>query len=324
MKTLMKTVFGSHLYGLSTPTSDRDYKGIFIPTAREIILGGREVYNESTGGKGKNTVDDIDTEMMSLRQFLRLASKGETMCIDMLHSNQLIETTKYWDYIHQKRSMFYTTKMDAFLGYCRKQATKYGVKGTRLAALERVMAVVKAVPQDERGYRLSSFVGRLPTDEFTFPSAEISRTGEVVQFYEVLGRKYLYGIKFTEFEHQITKIWEEYGDRAKKAKEEVGVDWKALSHAVRGGEQLLEIYRTGDLKFPLKHREFILDIKLGKRSLVDEVNPYLEQLMNDVEKEIVIAKKNGMREKVDTEFWDNFLYEMYVEEVNYGDRSNLL
>ncbi|ADM80099.1 hypothetical protein phiAS5_ORF0256 [Aeromonas phage phiAS5] len=315
MKTMMKTVFGSHLYGLSTPTSDRDYKGIFIPTKREIILGGREVYNESTGGKGKNGADDIDTEMMSLRQFIKLASKGETMCIDMLHSNQLLETSPYWEVIQQNRSMFYTTRMDAFLGYCRKQATKYGVKGTRLAALERVMTVISNIPQSDMNYRLRYFVDRLPTDEFTFSGTEVSRTGETVEFYEVLGRKYLYGIKITEFIQQVQKIWEEYGDRAKRAKEEVGVDWKALSHAIRGGEQLLEIYRTGDLKFPLKHREFILDVKLGKRSLVDEVNPYLEQLMNDVEKEVVIARKNGMRETVNREYWDDFVYEVYLAEL---------
>ena len=45
LNVIMKTVFGSHLYGLSTPESDMDFKGVFVPTAREIILGGRDVYN---------------------------------------------------------------------------------------------------------------------------------------------------------------------------------------------------------------------------------------------------------------------------------------
>lgn len=39
MKIIMETVFGSHLYGLNTPTSDKDYKGIFLPHPRDILLG---------------------------------------------------------------------------------------------------------------------------------------------------------------------------------------------------------------------------------------------------------------------------------------------
>lgn len=31
MKTVMKSYFGSHLYGTSTPESDVDFKEIFIP-----------------------------------------------------------------------------------------------------------------------------------------------------------------------------------------------------------------------------------------------------------------------------------------------------
>lgn len=317
MNVMMKTIFGSNLYGLATPESDKDYKGIFIPTAREIVLGGRDTYNTSTGGKHKNGAEDVDTEMMSLRQFIRLASKGETMCIDMLHARpeHLVSTTGLWDFVHDHREMFYTTKMDAFLGYCRKQASKYGVKGSRLAALERVMVFCKSVPQANWDYKLRNFIEFMPKDEFTFSGTDTTKSGDEISFYEVLGRRYLYGIKFSEFASQVSKIYEDYGDRAKKAKEQVGVDWKALSHAVRGGEQLLEIYQTGDLQFPLKNRQFILDVKLGKKSLVDEVQPYLEDLTDRVEAEIKIATANGMRSHVDVEYWNQFVYDVYSDEV---------
>jgi predicted nucleotidyltransferase len=36
---ICETVFGSHLYGTSTEQSDRDYKGIFLPSAQDILLG---------------------------------------------------------------------------------------------------------------------------------------------------------------------------------------------------------------------------------------------------------------------------------------------
>ena len=35
---LVVTVHGSHLYGTSTPSSDRDYKGVHLPSGRELVL----------------------------------------------------------------------------------------------------------------------------------------------------------------------------------------------------------------------------------------------------------------------------------------------
>ena len=34
----MKCKHGSHLYGLNTPNSDIDYKGIFMPDLNELLL----------------------------------------------------------------------------------------------------------------------------------------------------------------------------------------------------------------------------------------------------------------------------------------------
>ncbi len=70
MHTMVKMVFGSHLYGLDTENSDKDYRGIFVPTAKEIILGSmKEHYDQSTSGQGiKNTKDDIDVNMFSLKK----------------------------------------------------------------------------------------------------------------------------------------------------------------------------------------------------------------------------------------------------------------
>lgn len=38
MNMIMNGIFGSHLYGTSTENSDRDYKGIYIPTKEECYL----------------------------------------------------------------------------------------------------------------------------------------------------------------------------------------------------------------------------------------------------------------------------------------------
>ena len=36
---VVKMKFGSHLYGTATPKSDIDYKGVYLPSREEILLG---------------------------------------------------------------------------------------------------------------------------------------------------------------------------------------------------------------------------------------------------------------------------------------------
>ena len=46
---IVKTIFGSHLYGTSTPESDNDFKGVFLPSKEQILLNEiPKSINEST------------------------------------------------------------------------------------------------------------------------------------------------------------------------------------------------------------------------------------------------------------------------------------
>ena len=36
---LLRTVYGSHLYGTSTPSSDFDYKVVYLPPLEDVLLG---------------------------------------------------------------------------------------------------------------------------------------------------------------------------------------------------------------------------------------------------------------------------------------------
>ena len=72
--------FGSHLYGTNTPDSDTDYKGIYLPTAKEIVLGTYKKtisISRNKADKERNTKDDVDNEFFSLDRYLR-TSNGRT------------------------------------------------------------------------------------------------------------------------------------------------------------------------------------------------------------------------------------------------------
>jgi predicted nucleotidyltransferase len=110
MVLLMQTPFGSHLYGLETPTSDRDYKGIFMPEARDILLGTIPKTQKLSSGPSheRNSQGDVDSETYSLHHFVQLALQGQTVALDMLHGNMETETSSEWRFLKKNRWRFYT------------------------------------------------------------------------------------------------------------------------------------------------------------------------------------------------------------------------
>lgn len=325
----MKGYFGSHLYGTSTPESDVDFKEIFIPHPKDILMcRAMNHTNLNTNDTAtKNSKDDIDHELFSLKYFFELASAGETIALDMLHtpSNLVVKSDlpDVWKFIQDNRSHFYTTDMKSYLGYVRKQAAKYGVKGSRLADLRKVIDIIKDIPEwkyDDRPlqkglnerWKVQDIQDKLPIGEFLeWTTFKDHKSGEQ-HFYNVLGRKFQTTITIHEMKHSLIKLWDEYGERARKAEANEGIDWKALSHAYRAGIQLMEIYKTGDLVYPLEFSQSVLEIKKGNVPF-KHVQQALEEVVDEVERLASQAAKNGMRDKVDMSFWNDFVEKVYLE-----------
>ena len=324
MKTIVKAYFGSHLYGTYTPYSDVYFKEIYVPNARDILtVNVKEHMSKNTNNTAsKNTKDDVDHELYSLKYFFKLAADGETVALDMLHTPQSLvvksDLPDVWKYIQDNRSRFYTTNMKSYLGYVRKQASKYGVKGSRLAVLRQALKRSNEWGQyfdNGAVIRLSHMKNVLPVGEFaSWVETENEKTGKQT-FYNLLDRKFQDTLTNKEFNAILVKLEENYGERARKAEANEGIDWKALSHACRGGLQLLEIYKTGDLVYPLQDAPFILDVKLGKHTF-KTVQEFLEDIVDQVEHAAEQAAKNGMQQKVDMSFWDDFLEQVYLENHN--------
>ncbi|WP_426770672.1 DNA polymerase beta superfamily protein [Enterobacter cloacae complex sp. 363J6] len=325
MKTVMETVFGSHLYGLNTPTSDKDYKGIFLPHPRDILLGkAPKTIDTSTGDKSsKNTVDDVDRQLYSLTKFISLACDGDTVALDMLHASddKLIANSEIWQYIRANRWRFYTTELTGLFGYVRKQAAKYGVKGSRLAALREVVDVLNDTQNEmvvktplcntTHRVKVGDVSHTFPTNEFCRFVTDTTMKSGCQDFYEVLGRKFQSTITVAEMKKSVYKLWDEYGERARQAEANNGIDWKALSHALRGGMQLIQIYKDGDIVYPLPDSAFLKLVKAGGVPFAT-VQEKLEEVMGEVERLAAVSK---YPKEVDREFWNDFIERVYSDHV---------
>ena len=295
-------IFGSHLYGTSTENSDTDYKGVFMPSEEQILLGKiPKSYNQSTGkSDSKNSSEDIDTEIYSLHYFIKLALEGQTVAIDMIHApNQFIlESSDIWLDIVRNKRKFYTKNLNAFVGYARRQASKYGIKGSRLDASKTVYDIL--ISHDPE-IKISNIWNKLPENEYC---KFLGKNQNGIKEYQVCGRTIQETGKIGYCADVVKKFYENYGERAKQAAQNKGIDWKAVSHAVRAAIQVKMILVDGDIKFPLPQADLILKIKQGKLDYLTEAGPILENMMSEVEE---LSLKSNLPSKPDYEFWERFI-----------------
>jgi hypothetical protein len=322
MDLIVEMQFGSHLYGTATPQSDLDFKAVYLLDARDILL--QRVQNTITHAPDKsdgekNAPGDVDREIHSLQRYLELLAEGQTMALDMLFAPESAMTSPpsaLWLEIQANVPRLVTRRASAFLRYCRQQANKYGIKGSRLSAARQAFAVLVdaeakygtaaklAVAESE----LEASIGTsehvtlidLPTPADTF-----------VRHFEVCGKKMPFTSSIKSAREIAQRLVNEYGQRALQAERNEGIDWKALSHAVRVGREALELLQTGKITFPLPCAAEILAIKQGARAY-EAVAETIDRLLVDVEE---AAVSSSLREAPDLAFMDDLVARAYRGKV---------
>lgn len=312
MKTIVKMNFGSHLYGTNSETSDKDYKGVYLPSFEDCILGNVKrslVNNSKSNSEIKNTKDDFDSETYSLQYFLlELGKNGDTTFLDMIHApdSALIESSDIWQYIRQNKSKFYTKSLKSYIGYCRGQAAKYGIRGSKLEEAQKILNILN---NHNEGEKLANFWEELPNSEYSKRYDIDNCQAKDKRAFDFCGKKLMADTNVFFAKQTIQKFYDSYGERARMAQANEGIDWKAISHAFRVGYQLKELYTTGNLIFPLKDAEFLRKIKKGVYHYVnDKIAEKLENLISEIE---MLANNSIYPEKVDIKEWENFIVKLY-------------
>ena len=334
MRTIVRITFGSTLYGTTTPTSDIDYKSVFVPPSADILLQRVKptISNQRPKSEGeKNYAGEIDEEAYSLQRYLSLASEGQTVALDMLFAPRWAMVDKpawEWEEIERNRSRLITRKSAAFVGYCRTQANKYGIKGSRVAAaraaFELLDSALKSLGTTAKLREITDEIEKLtPTNEHMAlldieGAVDIKGVKRTVRHWEVCNRKMPLTQTIKSSHEVMRRIVDEYGHRALQAESNQGVDWKALSHAVRVGRQAIELLNTGEVIFPRPERKHLLAVKTGQldyKIVAEEI----ENLLTEVEE---AAEKSTLPEKADQKWIDDFVAGVHRQEI-YGEYGRL-
>ena len=318
--TVVRIEFGSHLYGTNTPSSDHDYKSVYIPCVDDILLQrvkGSTGHKVKRYEKDKNGPEDTDDEAYSLQRYMNLLAEGQTVTIDMLFAPNPLITSPLWEDIQSNKDRILTKKSASFVGYCRTQANKYGIKGSRVSAAKEAMELFQ---HGIEVHGTQAKVGDWLTDDFnngnehTHIVTKETTPGKFETYFECCNRKVGFKNTLKEAAAIFTHIYEEYGHRARLAQTNEGIDWKALSHAVRVANEAIELLTTSNVTFPLPNAQHVLSIKRGEIPYV-LVAEEIESLLLDVEK---ASESSTLRDDADTEFIDDLVKRAYRQSVFSG------
>jgi len=312
LNILVKSHFGSKLYGTDTPSSDTDYKGVFLPSFEDVVLqrAKKSINYKTNPGKERNTFEDIDEQYFSLQYFFELCGKGDMVAIDLLHAPSqffIDNVSPIWEEIHSLRHKFITKNLAGYIGYIGKQVNKYGAKGGRVKLIEDTLSILDGLnPEDRFAAAWDAVKDVEGVHEVSVDKGEKSYT-----YLSIAGKMFDRNAPIRMVRPPIQAEWDNVGQRALDARNNKNVDWKAVSHAVRACYQVEELLTDGDITFPLKKADFIKQIKLGKFDFID-----ISRILDD-KNELVFSllKKADIPDKVDMKPFNNILFRLYEKKA---------
>ena len=122
MKIILEAICGSHAYGLDTPESDIDLKGIFVAPTQEIL----------SLRKPNETIDKTNPDICyhEVEKFMRLAMKGNPTILEMLFLDEYKILTDEARLLIENRQYFLNNVIyKSYGGYVIAQARKLNRRG---------------------------------------------------------------------------------------------------------------------------------------------------------------------------------------------------
>jgi len=262
---ILETTVGSKLYGTATPNSDIDYCGVFI-APKELYLGfqGINEVNLSTVSKqsnGKNDKDAIDRKLYELRQFCNLALANNPNILEILYAplDDFVFSNHLGKHLINKRYLFpHKGLIKKFGGYAQSQKKKMIVKRDNMLDIERGIELLKSLDDPNHNYVVQHKKAILNSNDRIHDTGQHLMIGDIsIQKNETIKKA------LKKLEDRKDRFSSRFDDYVSK----FGYDTKFASHLIRLLIEGYEFLRDGELTFPLKEKDLILDIKSGKYTI---------------------------------------------------------
>ena len=267
---LFLTRFGSDLYGTRLEgVSDTDVRGVYLPmtapSSLEEACMQKSVHLSTAGDNTRNAPEDEDFDLYPLERWLcQMLPLGNTGALDLLYAPTNPGCTLFRNPVldavfAEPLSFLNLENGTGCLAYCQGQGKTYGMAGTRMGVLYRVLKRLEGMD----GTRcVKDVAGDIASEVDTPWYCKVAEDGGLV----LAEQWHMGSVSVGEVTLRLAKILQGHLGRIEAARRNEGVDWKALSHAVRAIRQQEELLATGALRYPLACREELLRIKRGELS----------------------------------------------------------
>jgi hypothetical protein len=322
---LFQVPFGSHLYGTSTPTSDYDYKVVCLPSFEDLLMN-KKLTNRVKKPDGWKPGDkmlegEAEYEFIPLQVYLDHFFEGQTYAIETAFAvlNDMHTTLEYEHgelsikddslriqaWMSELMTRFLTRDVQKMVGYAVAQSRQYGLKTERYNSYVAVAGLVgfnadmkKSLAEDqELLYNIMQIPHIKSCTVMNGAGGDESAPG-----IEIGGKQFPLTTKWAHVLSSVTKSVESYGNRVKDHTGQPA-DWKALSHATRIVEQIIELTQTGHITFPRPNADVLLMIKRGEFSL-DYAKDMLADRFNLIDTSIESSVLNEKTPELEEQFYE--------------------
>ncbi len=299
-RTILFVRHGSHAYGLNTPTSDEDFKGVCIKP-RECYLGflNRFEQHEQMGSK----TDGVDSVIYSLDKFTHLAADCNPNIIEVLHvaDEDVLTINEFGEELRSIKDDFLSRKAKfTFAGYAHAQ-------------LKRIKTHRSWLLNPPKGAPTRSDFGLSETTKVS--QSELGAFEAAVRDgIEVEMPKDVLTLFTREKQYQSAKMYhDQYNNWVKTrnpARAELeakhGYDTKHGMHLLRLMRMCKEILITHKVQVKRMDRDELLAVRNGLRSYDDLVNE-AEHLEAECDE---LYKTSTLRKEPDRQVLDKVIVDM--------------
>lgn len=319
MEILYKTKYGSELYGTNTANSDTDYKSIFLPPFKDILLSKsiRPIHQDTNTIFGvKNSKDDIDQEIIPLYDYANSFFNGKINALEIGFSVGCnhVEQTINDDFLifnNELKTRFLTSNIGHVLGFIVKKASLFDMKTDRYEFLLEVQSSLSG--EDERklkeiinnpNHPFSSLISKYPK---YLKYSDIIPSGKINKPCIVLMER-VYELEIT-----VPYFLESIQALTKKFKPHIEVkelDHKDVANSYRAAVEAIELLENKTITFPLSKKvsDKVKNIRAGK----EDIQNVIKEIKEMVDKIDELKKHSDLPDsgKIRNEFED-FLAESF-------------
>lgn len=246
---ILRIRVGSFLYGTETAKSDVDYYSVWVPSVRSMmgLKGVEQIHQE-----GEENGRKFEITRYPLHLIVRHMLKCNPNMLEIFYADDLnvLVETDLGKRLRRDPSIFLSAEScyKTFRGYAHEQRKKLTFKRERLLGFQKALNRVTTWAAE----------GHVALPDTLVIKSDLNEAG--------VWRSFEKGFSTLDTLRSITSALDEYGWR-KELIVDHGFDVKFAANLIRILGESFDLFRFGEIRFPMSTRDSLREIRAGKWTL---------------------------------------------------------